>query len=248
MNITTPSGVEIVFDDDKHAYRIDGERLPSVTTVLGCVDKSGALLPWAERITLEGLQTLLESDDGLVSQGSLKDTLEAHGLRYTQLRDNRATSGTSVHDALEVLAKDGTPPRLSAFPEEDRGFVQGLAKWWLKHRPETLMTEQLVASKQFRFAGKFDLLCKIDGRVHLCDLKTGKAIYNVAHAQVQAYAMALEECGWDPPDVCSILRVDKDGGYEFVESTATRKDFLAIREMYEVLKRLNRKPKIREAA
>lgn len=242
MNVTTPSGVEITFDEDAHKYLVDGSRFPSVTTLLGVVDKSGPLMSWCETTTLEGVEELL-AQGRQIPAGELKDALRAANLTYRDRRDTAATRGTSVHDALEKLATDGTPPSLADFPSEDRGFVQALCSWWIRYQPEALMVEQIVASTRLRFAGKFDLLARIDGRVHLCDLKSSKRIYNTHFAQVAGYALALEECGWDAPDVCSVVRVGEDGEYDFVESSATAEDFEAIAEMYEVLKRLNRKPK-----
>lgn len=224
---TTPSGVVVTFedglpDDDgntkRRSYKVDGERFPSVTTLLGIVDKSGPLMAWAVKETLAGRD-------------------------YKETRDTAATRGTSVHDALEALSKDGTVPSLSDFPEEDRGYVQALCSWWLDHNPEPVLVEQVVASKRLRFAGRFDLLASIDGFTHLIDLKTSAHVYETHHLQMMGYRLALVECGWPDPTVCSILRVGEDGAYEFVPANAEPADFEAVVALYEVLKKVRRKPK-----
>jgi len=217
-DVTTPSGIVIAFDEEKHKYMVDGERFPSVTTLLGIVDKSGPLMAWAVAET------------------------EA-GRNYRETRDTAATRGTSVHDALEVLAREGTPPSLTDFPEEDRGYVSGLCSWWLDHEPKAVLVEQVVASKRLRFAGKFDLLAVIDGTRVLLDLKTSKRVYETHHLQTAAYMLALEECRYVPADEGWILRVAEDGSFEFVRSNAGPEDFEAVAVLYETLKKVRRKPK-----
>lgn len=217
--VVTPSGVEIRFDEEAHRYLVDGERFPSVTTLLGVIDKSGPLMKWAVDETLAGRD-------------------------YRQTRDTAATRGQSVHDALEALSTDGTPPSLTNFPVEDRGHVQALCSWWLDHSPEPLMVEQLVASKRLRFAGKFDLVANIDGLAHLVDLKTSKRVYDTHHLQVAGYRLALVECGWDDVTLGAVLRTGADGTYEFVPARAEPEDFETVRTLYETLKRLRRKPKV----
>ena len=249
----TPSGVSIAFEDGtpdpdtgkakRRGYKVDGQTLPSVTTVLGVVDKSGPLMGWVERVTLAGLEDLWARPDGITANNGLRDLLNQNGLRYTQLRDSAATRGQSVHDALQALATDGTPPALSAFPDEDRGYVRALCKWWLEYSPVAKHVEIPLASVYHGFAGKPDLVCDIQGVSHLVDLKTSKSIYETHHLQVAAYRLALEECGYEPATLGAILRVGEDGEFEFVPARADEDDFLAVRALYEVLKKVRRKPK-----
>lgn len=222
LMVVTPSGVEITFDEEKHKYMVDGERYPSVTTILGVIDKSGPLMAWAVKETLEGRD-------------------------YKATRDTAATRGTSVHDALEVLAKTGKPPALGDFPDEDQGYVRALCAWWLDHSPEPKMVEQIIASKRCRFAGKFDLVADIQGMPHLIDLKTSKRVYEAHHLQIAGYRLALAECGYPDVTMGAVLRVSEDGAYEFVPANAEPVDFEAVCALYEVLKKVRRKPKPPEA-
>lgn len=220
MRIETPSGVVIEFNEEAHKYLVDGSRVANVTTILGCVDKSGPLMAWAVRETKEGRD-------------------------YRETRDTAATRGTSVHDALEVLARDNTPPLLDQFPDEDRGYVQALARWWIDHRPSPIHVEQLVASVKHRYAGKLDLVCEIQGIPHMVDLKTSRRVYETHHLQLAGYELAYVECGYTPvPTVTAILRVDAEGEYEFVPSRASVEDWLNVCAMYETLRKVRRKPKV----
>lgn len=223
----TPSGLSIVFEDGlpddegntkRRSYTVDGDRLPSVTTLLGVIDKSGPLMAWAVAETKAGRD-------------------------YRATRDTAATRGTSVHDALEVLASKGTPPELADFPAEDRGYVKALCRWWIDHDPEPVLVEQIVASPTHRFAGKFDLVAEIQGMRHLIDLKTSKRVYDTHHLQIAAYRLALMECGWDDVSLGAVLRVGEDGEYEFVPANAEPQDFESVCALYETLKKVRRKPK-----
>jgi hypothetical protein len=65
---TVPAGYTIDFyTAPKRAYHIDGVEVPSVTTVLGVLDKSG--LPWwAQGVAVEGILELVSR--GLLVLGS----------------------------------------------------------------------------------------------------------------------------------------------------------------------------------
>src|SRR3990167_10865317 len=46
--------VELTFDESKHTYRVDGEVVNGVTTILGVLDKP-MLIPWAVKETVKAL-------------------------------------------------------------------------------------------------------------------------------------------------------------------------------------------------
>ena len=55
------------------------------------------------------------------------------------------------------------------------------------HRIEMLAVEFLVSNSKYRYAGRCDLLFRLDGRVVLGDIKTSKAIYEDYSLQLGAY-------------------------------------------------------------
>jgi hypothetical protein len=226
---TLPDGEVIYYRDPSHRYwhlTLDGKRpLVSVSTVLNVLDKPG-LLSWVREITLQG-------------------------ENYWEVRDASATRGTSVHSALEALATEGTIPKLADFPEEDRGYVQALAGWWLEAKPEVIASEVIVASLEHNFAGRFDLRCRIDGKVTLLDAKTSKRVYPTTHfAQLEAYEGASVESGYDPTDQRMVLRLGGDGVYETAVSCASYSDFLGIKAAFDAQKRVEAAHKLilKEAA
>lgn len=284
--LAMPDGSKVLYRDSSHRYwspsetldelptpgaKVTTTPLTGVTTVTGCLDKP-ALLPWVEEQTCEAIQALAAQQ--IVIPVSAPDLLAALseaqlGWRYT--RDRRATSGTSVHAALERLATTGSLPPMADFPVEDHGYVQGLAAFWLDARPGVEATEVVVASQAHGLAGRFDLLASVTGARLVVDsdtgareaftgrfrwdAKTSRAIYATENfAQLAGYDLLADQCGHDPVDGSLVLRLDQSGAYEVALSTATHEDFLAILGAYETGKRLaasrprRRKPKVSPTA
>jgi hypothetical protein len=121
------------------------------------------------------------------------------------LRDRGGTRGESVHVALQKLALD-TYPDINQFPEEDRGYVQGLMRWWFDQEPQMLLSEVIVGSTDDRYAGRFDLVCRYPaGRIVMTDLKTSASVHKSHLRQLALYARAFDEMDmW--PAVHNVLR------------------------------------------
>lgn len=247
----------IVFEEPpefpKRRYLLDGEVVPSVTQILGVLAKP-ALPWWGMTVGVDGLLHLkaqgveIPWDD---PEGACK-LLTEHKLTVNHVKDAAATRGKSVHDALEAFATEGTVPRPSTFPAEDRGFVQALARALMELAPECEATEVMVGSSEHGFAGRYDLRCRVDGVLARLDLKTGKRVYDEALLQLAAYELAAVEMGEEPSDRLLVLRLGVDGEFEVVESHATPDMFLGIKRAYDALQALKdsrpRKPRKSKAA
>lgn len=216
FSVTVPAGFTISYTDEDHKYQIDGEPVTGVTTLLGACLPKGGLDWWAARLVCSGVVELAAR--GLYPEDAqdAEDLLRAHGLWFTQIKSDAAARGTAVHDAFERLGS-GEKIRLSDYGEQ-RGYVQAINKWWLERSPEMVAQELSVGSKRFGFAGRFDLLCRIDGDLWLVDLKTSKRVYDSHHWQLGLYSFGCEEAGYEMPDRLGVLRVDAEGEFEFVES------------------------------
>jgi hypothetical protein len=179
-------------------YFLDGERLISVTRALSILDKP-ALKGWAWRIAVAGSaeippmqRTYAEQEKALVAAG--------HG--WWQVRNEAALRGSDMHKALSALIETGEPPDLDQWPEEQHGYVQALASYWVENQPRLLFAEMPVASKRHRYGGKPDLI-RLDenGVAKVVDFKSGKADewgdprppFLEAHLQVGAYEWAFFE-------------------------------------------------------
>lgn len=253
---TTPSGVQIVYYDKSHRYKIGRTRpvtgdemagitpvvnkdelrfVPSVSTIL---DKaiSKNLTGWAERLTVGGVIELgqLRGWEHLARLGpeSMLKEMHALGARYYQSRDAAADRGTSVHKAFEELS-EGKVPKLTDWPYEQRGYIQAIAKWWSEYNPDVIASEVMVASWDYQYAGRMDLLARLAGEVVVIDLKTSRAIRDSHHFQTAGYRLAARESGHGACEHGWILRVADDGTFEFVCSHATTRQFKNLMASYQ---------------
>jgi len=231
--------------EPRRRYLVNGQPVPSVTQILGVLDKP-ALVWWAMRVGVEGACQLQESGSLPADPEAAVKALTARRLTVNHVKTRAATRGTSLHDALEAYLAEGRVPMPAGFPEEDRGYVRALARAMLDLNPDPLRMEVVVGSAQHGYGGRYDLLCELDGRTLRVDLKTGKRVYETAHLQLAAYELAAIEMGEEPTDEQAVLRLGEDGTFEFVVSQAAPEDFLAVKAAYDAVTGLKRE--IREAA
>ncbi len=148
----------------------DGKRVPSVTTVLGILNKP-ALLDWAWRCGIDG-----------------KD--------YKAVRDNAADIGTLAHYLIMCHLKDITPDT-SKYSANDIGQAKTcLLKYWeweKENKVEPILIEEPLVSESYGFGGTIDCLALLNGTLTLIDHKTGRGIYPEMFYQLAAYRQLLEE-------------------------------------------------------
>ena len=176
--------------------------------------------------------------------------------------------GTNVHRALENFALTGVVPDPMFYPEDEKGFIQALVAFINDAHPHTLHSELMVASMEDGWAGTLDWVVNLDfaGQVvtktyqkkaevrssvsgsWIIDAKTSsekpgkpKSVYPSYMIQGRAYERGFSECGYGEVDHFGVLRLTNDGRYELVESTATYDDFLAVKNVYEILQRIKGK-------
>jgi hypothetical protein len=216
-------GLKIDYDDNKHEYRLNSEKVDSVTQILDKGEPKPALTWWGFRVGMAGvLRALAESK---VSLGALtawdweyvikpgidakhpdcdrpakpRSKLEAlvvGELRHSpnHIKEDKGTLGTSIHNAAESTGVTGRVPRIEEFPEADRGYLQAFARFWLDHDPEVLLQEVIVASWTHRFAGRFDLVARTAAHGRArFDYKTAGGIYASNDVQMSGYDLAQAE-------------------------------------------------------
>lgn len=263
----TPSGVGILFEDGTdgrwRSYRIaalpdrlvddqgaalefvreHGEKLPSVTTILGAtVDKPG--LQWASaRLTVEGCVELARNGGLPQDKEAAISALYKNGLWFRQVWDSKADRGTLSHEDLVHLAAGRELPALDTYPETQRGFAQGVAAFVADLRPVICESETMLASVEHGYAGRCDLVAELtaprfrdgtptpEGR-GLLDLKTHESLprtkpsktfpkgqpktpYPENFIQLGLYEVARRECGYEATDWQGVLTVDANGDYDF---------------------------------
>lgn len=246
--------VTVEYRDASHRYWLhaDGGRVPavSVTSALKVLDKP-ALLKWAEDAGAEGAARLAAMGElEHVPPSEAGDRVRLHKLGMDAKRDAGADRGTAVHNVLEFWAREQAVPDLADYPAEVRGYVQGLCMFLLAAHPKPTGVERFVGSVTHTYAGRLDLRADLDGRDCIVDLKTNPKgrVYDEAHLQARAYALADVECGAETPDGIVIVAVGEDGSFEMVECEAEAGDWLNVLGTYRSLGRLRNARAARDRA
>ena len=228
----TYPGIHVEYFDKTHRYKVNGQYVPSVTTVLGVLDKP-ALPHWAANMTIEGVCKLAKRRGSVPTDPKrLKDALRKHRLSHYFRTEDAQDRGTDVHQVWEDWNERKIMPKLEDYPEDRHPHLRAMAAFILVYAPECLDTEMVVGSAKYGYAGRLDTVVTLKGlggTLDLIDVKTGKAVYpNTMYPQLMAYEIARRECGLPPTDRQGILRLGADGLYELAWSDAEPDDFLSI--------------------
>ena len=162
-----------------------------VTTVLGQT-LAKDLMQWAVDCCVEYLTAKLP----VITEADLKEGAN----EYKNRRDSGASTGSEAHALVEDYLKLGKKPALKGVSKEAKLAFEAFVGWFEETKPEVINVEEVIYSKEFGYAGTYDCMLKIDGKVYLCDLKTTNAsrkapngVYAENFVQLGAYASAHEE-------------------------------------------------------
>lgn len=204
-------------------YWVGNTPYVSVTNVLQAIDKP-ALRRWV------GKEVYL----AMVKNPNLTES-EALAAPY-KISDDAKTRGTTIHSIVEAYKESGAEIK----PEDAKyaGYAQAFHKWVKDNNMEVIDHEKTVISKKYGFAGTTDMIVRNrqTGEVWVCDVKTGKDIYQEAFLQVSAYKQALIENGTQI-DKAGVILLQESGTYKFGESEDYFQYFLATKKLWEFLNR-----------
>lgn len=198
---------------NSHWYKMDGERVDGVTTILGNGIPRPALVGWAaksiaefvgERITIDPHAGTVDAtalardlaaigrenryskwpNDGSVSRLAFIETLK--GVHW-QDRDRAAKRGTEVHGLAERIAQGEEVD----VPEELIGHVDSYIRFLDEWQVHPVIVEGVCGHRKHRWMGTFDLVADLHGERWLLDLKTTRSgIYGETALQLAAYRHA----------------------------------------------------------
>ena len=151
-----------------HWYRLDGDKVDGVTTVIGNGVPKPALVPWAARevatFAVDNLDVIrdLKHDEAI-------DLLK--GAHYRE-RDRAARRGTEVHRyAEQMIAGEEVD-----IPEELVGHVDSYIKFLQDFNVQPVLVEAVVGNRTHRWMGTIDLVGDFnDGLRRLADIKTTRS-------------------------------------------------------------------------
>lgn len=188
--------------DSAHVYTTPVGELPSVTTIIRCLDKP-ALVPWASKMqseaceaaALEWLQSPPEE------RGDLLKRLTACRQAHRKMSKKAADAGTEGHKLAEYefrrkLGLDAVKPEIE-HPKEAYAVCAGIMEWAKENDLEPVSVEPYVYSRKYAYAGAADLYAYLKGKFTVLDWKSSESgrIYREAYLQNHALRGALKEHG-----------------------------------------------------
>jgi hypothetical protein len=182
LGLTRDAGHVYTFNDGTTVH----SSIPSVTTILRVLDKSGPLVGWAKRETAACAIRNLPMLATMVQTGGPEAAAKWLAQIPDYQRDTAATMGSRIHVLAEQLARGQEP----VVTPEELPFVDSYRTWLAEFRPRFLAAEEMVVSLRHNFAGTLDAIAVIDGDTWLLDLKTGSGVYPEAGLQLAAYGHA----------------------------------------------------------
>ena len=144
--------------------------VPGATTVLGVMNK-GYLVPWANRLGLEGI----DSD---------------------KYRNETASIGTLAHYLVQCDLTGETPNLEHYTPYQMERAAFAFVNWqeWRKGKEVVpSLVEGRLQSNNYRYGGTVDFYGTVDDAWTLLDFKTSEAIYLEHKVQVTSYTKLLIE-------------------------------------------------------
>jgi hypothetical protein len=233
---------------------IDGQRWPSVTTVLDIVAKP-ALGPWyakEERRFFEAAMLEVLSKPGARDpEYVLTAVAEAvSGVKAAdRVKQSAATIGTAVHAGIEWALRTQLGEDPGPEPSLPDAAAWAVESWkdWAKHVAlEPLAIEHTVYCEVCGYAGTLDLYARVAGRLTILDWKSGKAIYPEAFLQNVAYRHAAARRGMTAVQGL-IVRLPKyldDPAWEamLVPDSLTIEDFRSALSLWRWQRRMTGQP------
>jgi genome maintenance exonuclease 1 len=186
-------------DDKRYYVTPSGQRLPSVTTVLGAMKKK-EIMAWRRRVG------------------------EAEANRVSKLATGR---GNRVHTLAEKYLMNESIEWKKEMPDAIEMF-QSIVPHFDKINNIHYM-EQALWSEKIGLAGRVDLIAEWEGKLSVIDFKTSKRIKTEDKiqdyfAQCVAYAMMYEERVGAPIDqIVVLMAVENEQPLIFVKET---KDYI----------------------
>ena len=101
-------------------YVVDGMELISVTNILGQLDKSGALIPWAVKLCSKYINDNYKPN--MTSDEFDALCLDAK-TKYKEVSEDAMDTGTKIHDLIEVYIKQGRDAVGEMKDEVENGFL-----------------------------------------------------------------------------------------------------------------------------
>lgn len=237
MKTIDNAGIKISFGSKVRLYPAGDSFLPSITSILQCLQKY-ALIQWAANCAVEDLQSRWpESFDGWSEERYEMFFAEARGA-HLRIADEAKDKGTDLHSLAELYFTDIAEheKQMCEADEMTVKIMANLVKFCKKHQVKPYLVEEKVYGDGY--AGRFDLLCYLYDRFTLIDIKKSSGYYPEYGLQLAANKLAWDNAEPDHKiEEMGIIRLDtKTGGVNYKSYTdqydSLAKAFIALKDFY----------------
>lgn len=204
---------------NRHLYYINGKAKTGVSTPSGVKFDISQLMGWQSEEIAKELFTLLKKKQ------QITESAIARAAFAGEIAKKKAGDlGTQAHDWIEQYIKHklglGGYKKMPEMPDDNnvaRG-VTSFLEWESEHKVKYLWSEKILYSLKYDYIGRGDFAAKVDGKVCLCDIKTGNSLrMSSVRMQTSAYAMADREESKVKYDGRCAIRISKESEDEYYE-------------------------------
>ena len=224
--------MSLKFNEKAHRYWLDGKPVQGVTTILNAGIPKPALIKWAPKMVAEYVADNRETVEKLYEMGR-EPMIQALKSVPDQDRDVKAIRGTDVHKIAEELIH-GNKVEVAAHLV---AHVEGYARLLDEFDIEAILTEKSIGNRKEWYAGRFDLIAKLNGQTWLIDNKTSKGVYGETALQDSAYARAEFYVNDDDPDTeFPLPHIERIGVIHITEGGSTLHDLGDIDSAFKIFR------------
>ena len=207
-------------DDEILAHK---KTLPGVSTIVGKLDKSQALMGYVAKVNAEKAHDL-SSQKFL----PIYEIIEQSKKAYLEKTHKAQDKGTIIHRFMDEYSRDQNEKKSfdrtlawikKEYKEQPKQEVmkqvrigaKGFITWVKKQKQiEFIDTEKIVYSKKHIYVGQYDAKIKLNGEILNADYKTSKDIYPSHLYQVAGYDIADTEEHGNQSDGTIVISVSTE--------------------------------------
>jgi len=225
----------------------EGKKWVSVTSYQNIIEKP-ALKQWAANMCSQEVIRLYEAGELQIDTGAIlplplfNDKIHAARMAYRTASDKAKDIGTEVHDMAENYLL-GEKVITKGRDEKVMICFNAFMDWVSDNSVMSIHGELAVAHTGYRYAGRLDQLCLVNGVETVVDFKTSSGFYPEHGMQNAAYLRAYERmCDKKVPG-CIVAIFKKTGGKPVIKDISDRVDVyfeasMAALELWRSMQRL----------
>lgn len=147
---------------DKRFYKFENDKLPSVTTVLGILDKP-ALIQWAANCAVDCIREALpEIRKSKTSPERIEQLLTDAKKNFRSVSRKAMDIGTLIHDAIQTHLAGADPSKLLDGNDAAQNGFLAFLEWSKKVKLEVVALEKPLFHPLLRYAGTPDAIVWLD--------------------------------------------------------------------------------------